>query len=341
MKKLVNESEFVDYETVRKLFHNGNKDKAKELVGDLDINNAMRKLNKNPDEEFRDFINRYLNESKILKESFDEMDAAYEVSDRLKRNPSCDEIKKEINKWLKETGWEGDLDPEWIYNFILNDVGDEIGLFESKKLNEELSTDKEAFLILDKLSEDLKKIYDQDNYKIYEDERINKAVNDLITLEIKFPMIKELIHYVAQSTYERRYDSQELLKKIDEIKFKYKNLNKKDSNEINENFLRIIKEDKDNYKEEFDNKLKMMKEYTLPNGDTYLHFNFLAHFNDGSDSVTLCYSDIQDDSFDEEYVTYTDEECLKLLRQDVKMLKRFNATIEEVNEEELFINVSY
>lgn len=132
-----------------------------------------------------------------------------------------------------------------------------------KVIKEELSSDKEAFLILDKLSADLKKIYDQDNYKIYEDERINKAVNDLIDLEIKFPVIKELVHYVAQSTYERKYNSEELLDKIEKVKFKYRNLNKDDEesneNKLDENFLkRSLLEGE--YEDKFDEKLKRLKQ---------------------------------------------------------------------------------
>lgn len=132
-----------------------------------------------------------------------------------------------------------------------------------KVIKEELSSDKEAFLILDKLSADLKKIYDQDNYKIYEDERINKAVNDLIDLEIKFPVIKELVHYVAQSTYERKYNSEELLDKIEKVKFKYRNLNKDDEesneNKLGENFLkRSLLEGE--YEDKFDEKLKRLKQ---------------------------------------------------------------------------------
>lgn len=133
-----------------------------------------------------------------------------------------------------------------------------------KVIKEELSSDKEAFLILDKLSADLKKIYDQDNYKIYEDERINKAVNDLIDLEIKFPIIKELVHYVAQSTYERKYNSEELLDKIEKVKFKYRNLNKDDDEESNENKLgeNFLKRSllEGEYEDKFDEKLKRLKQ---------------------------------------------------------------------------------
>lgn len=190
-------------------------------------------------------------------------------------------------------------------------------LSESKKLNEELSSDKEAFLILDKLSDDLKKIYDQDNFKIYEEERLNKAISDLIELEIEFPLIKELIHFVSQSTYERRYDSQELLDKIGQVKIKYNNLNKNKSESIN---IKLISEGiVDDMKE----KLKQLKdEHGL------LSYDRTATFHYAPDELTIEYSDIDDECND-----IPEEELIKRVDHDVDVLEQLNATILEVNKE--------
>lgn len=288
---------------------------------------------------------------KLVKESFDDMDGAYEAASYLSnkygkkmKDLSSSEIKKEINNWLKKSGWLGELDPDWIYDFLINDIFDEMGLNESKKvlLNEELSSDKEAFLILDKLSSDLKKIYDQENYKIYEDERINKAINDLIALEIKFPIIKELIHYVAQSTYERKYDAQELLKMIDKAKYKYRNLNNvendNDKKNLDENFLRksFILKESDSYSEQFREKLILMRdEYHL------LHFNLLIDDHHDSDIVTLSYRNLQDESVKDEYVEYSHKEIVQIMKDDVKTLKKYGASIDEVDKEDEMIYLYY
>lgn len=287
---------------------------------------------------------------KLVRESFDNMDGAYEVASYLSnkygrkiKDLSSSEIKEEINNWLKKSGWLGELDSDWIYDFLINDVFDEMGLNESKKvfLNEGLSSDKEAFLILDKLSSDLKKIYDQENYKIYEDERINKAINDLITLEIKFPIIKELIHYVAQSTYERKYDAQELLKMIDKAKYKYRNLNNVENDnkkDLDENFLRknsILKES-DSYEEQFREKLKLMKnKYHL------LHYNILIADHHDPDVVALSYSNLRDESILDDYVEYAHKEILQFMKDDTKILKKYGATVTDIDKNDEIIYVSY
>lgn len=60
-EEIVEEETFSDYEETRKAFHNGDLEKAKELVGDLDLKTAMENLKKTPDKEFQDFINQALN----------------------------------------------------------------------------------------------------------------------------------------------------------------------------------------------------------------------------------------------------------------------------------------
>lgn len=87
--------------------------------------------------------------------------------------------------------------------------------------NEELSPEKQAFIILDKLAQDLKKIYDEEDFEIYEEERIDKAGEDLTKLRASQPMIKEMVAYVADAVYDRIYDQDMLKNKIKEIVKKY------------------------------------------------------------------------------------------------------------------------
>lgn len=89
--------------------------------------------------------------------------------------------------------------------------------------NEALSPEKEAFIILDKLAEDLKKIYDQEDYEVYEEQRINEAGEDLIELGASHPMIKELVAFVSNAVYDRVYTSDDLKNKITEVVRKYSN----------------------------------------------------------------------------------------------------------------------
>lgn len=87
--------------------------------------------------------------------------------------------------------------------------------------NEELSPEKQAFIILDKLAQDLKKIYDEEDFEIYEEERIDKAGEDLTKLKASQPMIKEMLAYVSEAVYDRVYDQDMLKNKIKEIVRKY------------------------------------------------------------------------------------------------------------------------
>lgn len=87
--------------------------------------------------------------------------------------------------------------------------------------NEELSPEKQAYIILDKLAQDLKKIYDEEDYEIYEEERLDKASEDLTKLKASQPMIKEMISYVSKAVYSRMYNQDALRDKINEIVSKY------------------------------------------------------------------------------------------------------------------------
>lgn len=262
---------------------------------------------------------------KFIKESFDEMDAAYEVFNILMKKYGKDftskQAREESEKYAKTN--KG-LDPEWIYNFVIEDVSDEY-LNESKQLNEDLSPDKEAFLLLDKLAGDLKKIYDQDNFKIYEEEKVNKAVSDLMELEIKYPVIKELVHYVAQSTYERRYDARELMDKMSKMKLKYSNANNSKKSEskklVTEELRKLIESDLDDY----ESKVKKLRDMG------YLHFTYFGRLNNG-ETCMLGYINLDNPATDNDE-GLSAKEFQKLFDSDVEVLKELNSTIEEIDDE--------
>lgn len=60
-EEIIEGEEFSDFEETKKAFYSGDLEKAKTMVGDLELNDAMDKLNKNPDDKFKEFINNVIN----------------------------------------------------------------------------------------------------------------------------------------------------------------------------------------------------------------------------------------------------------------------------------------
>ena len=257
---------------------------------------------------------------KIVKESFDEMDAAYEMMSEVAKKYGKDYTCAQVKELSKKYAEKYDLDAKWIYEFAINDVANEIGLNESKKsLNESLSVDKEAFIILDKLANDLKKIYDEDGkgYKIHEQQRLNDVTNDLIELQIDYVIIKDLVHYVAQNVYERKYSQEDLLKKLEEVKFKYSNVLNKDDKK--EESLKLESVGSDG---ELSQKLHQLKDAG------YLSFDAIFHPNDGT--VMIMYeSNYSFQGYDTSPEVVDAKELRQRFKHDLNFLKQYNAEIEE------------